>query len=279
VGSVTRSIRVDDTTIRALERHETFAHAIPDREVRDLGDAIVLLDEHDPDPFWNRAASVRWPSDPTAFDHRLTEAIALFALNGRQPHVWPSPDHRQPPDLVERLAGHGFADIGGGHVMVLDRPEACPPVRRAELARDVTLHAVRGAAGASNGDADDIALVLAESFGAMPGREVELAADLQRTIADRRVSLVIARVDGEPAAVAKATTFNGLTYLSSIGTRAAFRGRGLASLVTRKAVALDDGPGRRLTYLGVFSGNVPALRLYDRLGFASIGEAPDLLLE
>ena len=27
------------------------------------------------------------------------------------------------------------------------------------------------------------------------------------------------------------------------------------------------------------SGNLPALRLYERLGFASIGEAPDLLLE
>ncbi len=276
---MTRSIRVDDATIRVLERHETFAHAIPDREVRDLGDAIVLLDRHDPDPFWNRAAGVRWPSGAAAFDTRLAEALALFALNARQPHVWPSPDHRQPPDLVERLAAHGFADIGGGHVMVLDRPEACPPVRASEVPRDVSLHTIRGAAGAANGAADDAALVLVESFGALPGREVELAMDLRRTFADPRISLVIARVDGEPAAVAKATTFDGLTYLSSIGTRDPFRGRGLAALVTRQVIALDDGPDRRLTYLGVFSGNAPALRLYDRLGFASIGEAPDLLLE
>jgi hypothetical protein len=28
----------------------------------------------------------------------------------------------------------------------------------------------------------------------------------------------------------------------------------------------------------VSSGNLPALRVYERLGFASIGEAPDLLL-
>jgi RimJ/RimL family protein N-acetyltransferase len=32
------------------------------------------------------------------------------------------------------------------------------------------------------------------------------------------------------------------------------------------------------TYLGVFSGNEPALRLYSRLGFASLGESPDLVL-
>jgi RimJ/RimL family protein N-acetyltransferase len=36
-------------------------------------------------------------------------------------------------------------------------------------------------------------------------------------------------------------------------------------------------PGR--TYLGVFTGNEPALRLYGRLGFASLGESPDMLLE
>jgi RimJ/RimL family protein N-acetyltransferase len=43
------------------------------------------------------------------------------------------------------------------------------------------------------------------------------------------------------------------------------------------AVSGADEPGR--AYLGVFSGNEPALRLYARLGFVSLGEAPDLLLE
>ena len=40
-----RYVDVDDATMRALERHETRAHAIPHREVRDLGDAVLL---HDP---------------------------------------------------------------------------------------------------------------------------------------------------------------------------------------------------------------------------------------
>ena len=44
-GGVIRYVAVDDATMRALERHETRAHAIPGREVRDLGHAVVL---HDP---------------------------------------------------------------------------------------------------------------------------------------------------------------------------------------------------------------------------------------
>ncbi len=106
---------------------------------------------------------------------------------------------------------------------------------------------------------------------------------LRRTSARRSTtrgwSLVLVRVDGEPAAAAKATTFDGLTYLSSIGTREEFRGRGLAGLATRHAVAAGGAATSRSAYLGVFSGNAAALRLYERLGFASIGESPDMLLQ
>src|SRR6476469_1908061 len=96
-----------------------MAHAIPSRRGRDLGDSLVLFDPRDPDPFWNRMVSVRWPSEPAAFERRLDEAMTMFALDARQPHVWPSPEHNSPADLVERLRANGFADVGGGHVMVL----------------------------------------------------------------------------------------------------------------------------------------------------------------
>ncbi|MEI7744355.1 MAG: GNAT family N-acetyltransferase [Chloroflexota bacterium] len=274
-----RHVDISDSALRALERHETAAHAIPSREVRDLGHAVVLYDPRDTEPFWNRMASVRWPDDEAGFDRRLTEALALFAVLGRAPHFWPSPVHSQPVDLAARLAREGFADTGGGHVMVLTEAAACCPVAPAELGRGVTLHGIRRAADAGPHDVADMGLVLAESFGTLPGRAGELAADLARTLDDVRVTLVLVRVDGEPAAAAKATTFDGLTYLSSIGTRVAFRGRGLAGIATRHALALGRGRTPGTTYLGVFSGNAPALALYGRLGFASIGESPDMLLE
>ena len=120
--------------------------------------------------------------------------------------------------------------------------------------------------------------MLAESFLAPPGRAAPLAVDLGGTIHDPRTVLVLVRVDGEPPAAAKATTLDGLTYLSSIGTRVTHRGRGLASLATRHTMTVAGGRVEGRTYLGVFSGNEPAQRLYTRLGFASIGEVPDLLL-
>jgi ribosomal protein S18 acetylase RimI-like enzyme len=276
---VIRSIAVDDATTRALERHETMAHAIPGRSVRDLGDAIVLLDPLDPDPFWNRMVSVRWPSERAAFDRRLTAGITLFALEGRQPHIWPSPQHNAPADLVARLEANGFRDVGGGHVMILADRSACPPVVTSEVAGGVSIQGVRRSTDAAGTDINDIASVLAESFDALPGRASELAADLRRTLDDPRIALVLVRVDGEPAAVAKATSFDGLTYLSSIGTRVAFRGRGLAGLATRHAVEIGSRGAADVVYLGVFSGNLTAIRLYERLGFASLGEAPDMLFE
>jgi ribosomal protein S18 acetylase RimI-like enzyme len=279
VERVPRSIVLDDETVRALERHETYAHALPSREVRDQGDALVLLDPRDADPFFNRMVSLRWPSEPAAFDRRLAEAIAFFGLQLRTPHVWPSPGHSSPPDLIERLLGNGFRDVGGGHLMVLDRPGDVSPVQPAELDAGVTLSAIGRAADAGPDDLDDIAAVLAEGFGAVPERATELAADLRLTLDDQRITLALARVAGEAAAVAKATTFDGFTYLSSIATLPAFRGHGLGALVTRHVIACGGGRASRYAYLGVFSGNASALRLYERLGFASIGEAPDLLLE
>jgi ribosomal protein S18 acetylase RimI-like enzyme len=275
---VIRYTAIDDATMRAMERHETRAHAIPGREVRDLGHAVVLHDARDADPFWNRMASVRWPDDQEGFDRRLTESLALFAVLGRRPHVWPSPAHSQPVDLAARLEAHGFRASGAGHVMVLADPAGFPPVRAGEPGRGVTLHAIRTPSDAGATDCDELGLVLAESFGALPGRAQQLAADLRLTLDDPRVVLVLVRVDGEPAASAKATTFDGFTYLSSIGTRDAFRGRGLAGLATRHAMAAAGAGEAGRTYLGVFSDNAPALQLYTRLGFASVGESPDMLL-
>jgi len=274
---VIRTVIVDDATLRALERHEIRAHAIPGREVRDLGHAVMLHDPRDADPFWNRLQSVRWPSDVDAFETRLAEALGLFLALARQPHVWPSPAHSAPVDLVERLAKNGFRDIGGGHLMMLEHPAASAPIRPGEAGRGISVHAIRSAADVRDRDTDDMGLVLAQSFGALPDRGPELAADLRRTLDDPRVALALVRVDGEPAACAKATTFDGLTYLSSIGTRDAFRGRGLAGLATRAVMAAAGAREAGRTYLGVFSGNEPALRLYTRLGFASVGESPDML--
>ena len=269
---------IDVAALLRLERHQTESHAIPHREIRDLGDSLLLFDPRDADPFWNRLARIRWPSDAVAFDRRLTEVMALFLVLGRRPHAWPSPVHAEPADLAARLAANGFSDIGGGHVMMLVSPEACGPVLQGELPTGTSLHVLCRAADAGPTDIADLGAVLGDAFGTLPERALELADDLRRVGDDPRVGLVLARVNGVAAAAAKTTTFDGLTFLSSVGTRPAYRGRGLAGLVTRAAIDAAGARARGAAYLGVFSGNAPALALYDRLGFASIGESPDLLL-
>jgi hypothetical protein len=139
--SPTGSARVramDADTIRRLMLHEARIHAVPSRDLRDLGDSILLHDPVESEPFWNRLECLRWPSDPAAFDRKLTEALVLFASIGRQAHIWATPLHDAPGDLVARLEANGFHDVGMGDLMALADPEPARAAAAAALPDDVT---------------------------------------------------------------------------------------------------------------------------------------------
>jgi ribosomal protein S18 acetylase RimI-like enzyme len=271
---------VDADVLRFLERHEARVHALPGREVRDLGDAILLHDPLDREPFWNRVNAIHWPDDARAFDRRLGETIALFATLDRIPHVWPRNAFNEPDDIVDRLQAHGFADVGGSNLMLLADADPSGYLARRRLPPGVTLERFHGATGDERiRAAAGIAHVLVESFDVEPDRRaaIELETEAMFDFPDLHACLI--RVDGEPAAAAKRATFDGATYLSSIGTRVAYRGRGLGELATATVTADSVAEGCRWTYLGVFAGNDVAIRLYERLGFVRLGPpAPDLLL-
>ena len=265
---------------RFLAWHEAGAHALVSREVRDLGDAILLYDPTDREPFWNRIAGIAWPTAAAGFDRRLTEALALFAGLDRIPHVWPMPGFDEPPDLVDRLVANGFEDHGRGMLMLLDPDRAR---LRLEAGGDPDAFAVErlhrldgdGAAAAAKA----IAEVLIASFAVEAERRVAIELEALQGLQLDAYHAILVRVDGRPAAVARRTTFAGASYLSSIGTHPAFRGRGLGALVTSIAVtdALAEGEG--WIYLGVFEENTVARAMYEHLGFEMVGgPAPDLLL-
>ena len=109
---------IDAATLRRLLRHEAEVHAIPGRELRDLGDSLLLHDAIDPEPFWSRLEGICWPSEPSAFDRRLGEVGILFASIGRQPHIWLAPPHDEPDDLEARLLANGFEDMGKGLLLI-----------------------------------------------------------------------------------------------------------------------------------------------------------------
>ncbi len=272
--------RIDATTVRTLLRHEAEVHAIPGRDLRDLGDSLLLHDPAESDPFWNRVEAIRWPVDPEAFDRRLAEVAVLFASIGRQPHVWTSPPHDEPADLVARLASNGFEDVGDGLLMVARDVE---PARIALATRPLdaglTLERSSGRTGPdAEPAAEAIVSVLLGAFGVGADRRPGLLAETRAALADARFTYYLVGRGGEPVAVARRATFDGISYLSSIGTVDAARGLGLGRFVTASTMVDAAAAGSRWIHLGVFADNVPARRLYERLGFVMSGDpGPDMI--
>ena len=62
-------------------------------------------------------------------------------------------------------------------------------------------------------------------------------------------------------------------YLSKLGVLAEYRGRGLARMILDDFVTRGVERGFRSFRLDVWADNEPAVRLYRRRGFASVGEA------
>jgi ribosomal protein S18 acetylase RimI-like enzyme len=272
---------IDATTVRRLLRHEAEVHAIPSRTLRDLGDALLLVDPDEPEPFWNRVEAIRWPTETDAFDRRLAEVLVVFASYGRQPHVWALPPHDEPEDLVARLAANGFENVGDGLLLVTrDAARARDAVARRPLDANLSLERLSGVSDrAARGAARSIVDVLIEAFGVEAERGPGIVSETLASLADPRFTHYVVRRDGAPVAVARRATFDGISYLSSIGTARAARGLGLGRHVT--AVAMIDAieAGSEWIHLGVYADNTPARRLYESLGFEMSGDpAPDMLL-
>ena len=274
------STAIDADAMRRLLLHEARVHAIPGRDLRDLGDSILLHDPDEREPFWNRLEGLRWPEDPAAFDKRLTEVLVLFASIGRTPHIWASPIHDSPGDLVDRLEANGFRDMGMGNVMILVDPGPSRASATQPRPDGVTIERLAGIEGAQAEAASSaIVDVLLDAFEVDPERRPAIEGETVASLAHPWFTHYLARADGEPAAVARRATFEGLTYLSSIGTAGWARGRGLGTLVTRMAAADGLADASSSVYLGVFADNLDAIGVYQRSGFEQVGTScPDMLL-
>jgi GNAT superfamily N-acetyltransferase len=271
---------IDLDVLRFLEHHEGRVHALPGREMRDVGDALLLYDERDREPFWNRLAAIRWPDEARDFERRVDEAITLFATLDRLPHIWLRPALNVPRDIRRRLLDNGFDDVGEGHVMVVVDRTVVPRLVARPLAPGVTIERLAMLEGlACTETAIDVARVLNESFGVEPERQASIELETEVMLQRPELETYLLRVDGEPAATARGATFDGATYLSSIGTRPVFRGRGFGAIVTAAVTARALEAGSRWIHLGVFADNRSAIRMYERLGFERVGDtAADMIL-
>jgi ribosomal protein S18 acetylase RimI-like enzyme len=282
-----RLVEADHELAMRMMVHEAEVQRTAGRELRDLGDGWLLHDPADAEPFWNRLVAPRWPGEARAFERRLDEVVTLFASLDRMPHVRPMPLANEPPDLAERLLRNGFERQGEDLRMVLRDPGPCRALaaRDADSALPWSRLRIARHPGAASGPprlwASDASLVLAEAFEVDPYRRAALETDLL-ACAQRPECSVLLLFDGdEPVATARRTTTAGGTYLSSVGTRPGWRGRGHGALVT--ALAVRDAIGASgdasvLVHLAVDVRNTVARRLYERLGFEVVGDpVPDLI--
>lgn len=271
---------IDAPMFRRLILHEAHVHAVPGRAVTDLGDGVLLLDPVDPEPFWNRLAAVDWPDDHDAFDRRLTEVSIRFAGAARQPHIWLGPPHDRPEDLEARLLANGFEDSGKGLVMATRSAEPFREALARRPAPDVAIQAVRDVRDPAEAQRVTAAIVdvLLEAFGVGEDRRPGVIVETLASLRDPRFAHYLVTLGGAPAAFARRATFDGITYLSSIGTKVEARGRGLGRLVTARAALDGFDEGSSWVHLGVFADNEPARQLYRRLGFTEACEpGPDML--
>jgi len=203
-------------TLRFLEVHPARAISIPGRAWRDFGDSVMLFSATETEPFFNRLTAVRWPEPPREFDARLRQALDLFNALERKPYFWLIPGLSTPADVVARLAANGFLDQGGGYDMVLRKePESRP---QAALPNGAVLEHWNCPSDADRPDlAAAVALVIGESFRIPEARRDNLKAEIDLTLGQPYFHAYVIKIDGEPVATGERYTFDGASYISSIG--------------------------------------------------------------
>jgi ribosomal protein S18 acetylase RimI-like enzyme len=244
-----------------------------------MGDSAMLYSATEKEPFFNRLTAIRWPESSRAFDARIGQALELFSALDRKPYMWAMPGLSTPTDLVARLAANGFVDQGGGHDMILLRDPAA--IRDAQLPPGAVLERWNKPSDEDRpGVAEALALVIGDAFHIPLGRRQNLAAEISLTLEQTRFHAYLIRLDGQPVATGERYTFDGASYISSIGVRPEWRGMGFGRHITLALARDAVAAGTDLVYLGVYADNARAIRLYDRLGFGMLGQrSAEMLLE
>lgn len=268
---------IDGALARRLAVHEAAVHARSGRELRDLGDGVLLHDPGDPEPFWNRVVAPDWPAAAAAFDRRIDEIVTIFATLARVPHVRTLALDGRPPDIETRLFEAGFVAVGRDRAMVLT--DTGPARALAGTLPSRPFLRVERVGGTPNSLAMDVARVLVEAFDVEADRIPGLAAESLAAARRPGGSTLLLLAADRPVSAVRRVSHDGAAYLSSIGTIPSMRGRGYASLLTALAVEEAVAAGTSLVHLLADAASPDTERFYRRLGFTAIGEPiADLLL-
>ncbi|MET9337796.1 GNAT family N-acetyltransferase [Nonomuraea sp. NPDC003804] len=179
--------------------------------------------------------------------------------------------YRADEDKQALVKGLGFAPATSFHRLGIDFDG---PVEAPEPPDGVTLHPaltdeLRREAHRIHQEG------FADHFGFVPLPYEEWLGRRQASAATDWSQVLVARVDGEPAALLVGTNHfaddENRGYVFTLATLPAFRGRGLGRFLLRTAFAADAARGRRGTLLQVDANNTtPALGLYTSAGMRPV---------
>ncbi len=94
---------------------------------------------------------------------------------------------------------------------------------------------------------------------------------LAEELAFEPARLFVARLEGRPVALAAFQLAAGEASLNTVTVDPAFRRRGIAAALLAQALASLAAEGAETCFLEVRAQNVPALALYEHLGFEKAG--------
>lgn len=254
-----RTARPDSLSLAeldAIERNSYQAIQPGLVEIHDAGDAWIIRAPGPPGLIgYSRAAVLRLDTSG-AVRARLDDLAAGFKAEGRSAAFAVVHGVSRPQQLTTLLHERGLIEVEREVVLwTRDAPEIphLDPGLRIEQVGD--------------GTARPYVEVEAEVFGIPAGMAAGRLPSLQAALAlpGRRAYLI--SVGGRYVATTRLTVVGGFASLTSIGVLPEERGRGYGRLITAVATRAGLASGVDLVWLAVAPDNVPALRLYESLGY------------
>lgn len=256
MASQPRLERLPRSELDAIERNTYEAIQPGVVEIRQAPDAWLV---RAPGPVgaigYSRAAVLRFESAQAA-QARLEELRSEFHGEGRTAAFAVAHGVSTPAELGALLRGSGLIEIEREEVLWSASSPAIPhldPGLRIEQVGEAS--------------APRYVEVEAAVFGIPPGMAAGRLPALRASlgIPGRRAYLVA--VNGRYVATTRLTVVGGMASLTSVGVLPEERGRGYGRLITAVATRAGLAAGARLVWLAVAPDNLPALRLYESLGY------------
>jgi N-acetylglutamate synthase-like GNAT family acetyltransferase len=213
-------------------------------------DAYVLLSREFDEEFFNRAGFVKVPTDA---EQSLELIEKEFGRRGRAPSIFVRQD-RNHPRLLRALAEKGYKIVDQMAVMEVEAPSfAVNPGVELEL-------------GPTSGE-DWAATYLTAFYGEKSQLKTVMGV-LEGVSKSKEASLVLARLNGEPAGCLALFRSDRVCGVYCVGTRPEFRKMNVASTMLDLSRRMAASEGRRLILQTILSDSLESF--YVKLGFSRL---------